>query len=768
MGIKNKNNITLEILENDVFLVSYPKSGRTWVRFLIGNYLSGNQLDFPNSYQKLIPDIDYNPQQCCQLKKPRFIQSHWSYTPEFKRVVYIVRDGRDVAVSYYFHALKFNQIQKNASFENFLEIFNTVGLGNLPTWSNHVDSWLNQVQTEQKLLLIKYEDLTRNTIAELIKILEFAELNVDNVVAKTAVEMSQFDKLQDYEKKQEQISFKDITDSDLNFKFFRRGKIGDYKNYFDQRLMENFIKYHGSTLKRLDYLNNYDSKLNSTKYYKIVNELGAVSSEMTDANNQEINVDELIQKIRNEVARHQNISPSLEAKPVTASSGTNTTTMSYIETLLNEADLYSQVPTEFPEKFTHFPFNFSKNLQKFLLKVYGFLFKKQRVVNSSLSQALRESLALNQRLINQINSLQEQLNGIGNRVTVTEGRISEFNYHLNATNAGLADIGNRVTVTEGRLVEMKHYLGATNEGLTEISDRLTSTEAQIENMNKQLEDIDQCLTIMDESHVRNDSYLKNDLSQQKRLITMFLEEARQRLPEPFNSQQLQNFSNEDQHSLDALYVAFEERFRGSRDVILNRLKIYLPLIDEAKIGTPESPILDVGCGRGEWLELLQESGYNASGIDISKVMLEQCQARGLEVREGDVISYLQSLPDASLGAVTGFHIIEHIPIASLIKLFDEVIRVLKSSGIIIFETPNPRNVLVGSGDFYRDPTHLNPIHPDTISYIATLKGFINSESYFFEEKESGVELLPSSKMRFDKFDNYVTVSRDFVLIAHKP
>jgi hypothetical protein len=200
MDIKNKNNIPIEILEDDVFLVSYPKSGRTWVRFLIGNYLSGNQLDFPNSYQNWIPDIDCNPQQCCQLERPRFIQSHWSYTLEFKRVVYIVRDGRDVAASYYFHALKFNQIQKDTSFEKFLEIFNTVGLDNLPTWSNHVDSWLNQTQMERKILLIKYEDLTRNTLAELIKILKFAELNVDNEAARTAVEMSQFDKLQDYEK----------------------------------------------------------------------------------------------------------------------------------------------------------------------------------------------------------------------------------------------------------------------------------------------------------------------------------------------------------------------------------------------------------------------------------------------------------------------------------------------------------------------------------------------------------------------------------------
>lgn len=521
---------------------------------------------------------------------------------------------------------------------------------------------------------------------------------------------------------------------------------------------------------------------------------------MIETNNPEINVEQLIQKIRGQVEKRHQLSPSVETKPINVSSGTSATSFSYIETLLNEADSYSQVPTEFPGKFNRFPFSLSKGLQKFLLKLYGFIFKKQRVVNSSLSQALRESLVLNRRLIDQINTLQEQLNGLalqeqlndlGNRVTVTEGRLSEVNYHIGVTNEGLAETSNRVTVNEGQLAEMNYHLNvtnkglleigdhlmstegrlsATNKGLAEIGDRLTSTKEGLEDTDKQIEYIGYRLTVRDENYLKNDSYLKNDLSQQKRLLTMFLEEARQRLPEPFSPQQLQNFvnENENEHSLDALYVAFEEQFRGSREVIINRLKVYLPLIEEAKIGKPESPILDVGCGRGEWLELLREFGYTASGIDISKVMLEQCRARGLEVTEGDAISYLQTLPDASLGAVTGFHIIEHIPLVSLIKLFDEAVRVLKSGGLIIFETPNPRNVLVGSGDFYRDPTHLNPIHPDTISYIASLKGFINSESYFFEEEENGVELLPSSKVKFETFDSYVTISRDFVLIAYKP
>ncbi|MFM9160662.1 MAG: SAM-dependent methyltransferase, partial [Dolichospermum sp.] len=115
------------------------------------------------------------------------------------------------------------------------------------------------------------------------------------------------------------------------------------------------------------------------------------------------------------------------------------------------------------------------------------------------------------------------------------------------------------------------------------------------------QEINESLNILDhknqeinERHYRNDSYLKNDLMQQKRLISLFLEEARQRLPEPFNQEQLQTFVSEDEHLLDAFYLTFEDHFRGTREEIFNRLKVYLPLIEKANVGTPDAPILDVG------------------------------------------------------------------------------------------------------------------------------------------------------------------------------
>jgi hypothetical protein len=245
--------IPIEIFPDDVFLVSYPKSGRTWLRFLIGNYLSGNKSDFTNSHL-IVPDIDYNPQQCSQIERPRFIQSHWPFTPAFSRVVYIVRDGRDVAVSYYFHMMKFRIIDKETQFEDFLVNFNKGCLDNFKSWSNHVNLWLDNTPANC-LLVVKYEDMKANTVGELIRILEFAEISVDSDAVIAAVEASKFEKMKVLENDQEKL-LDVLANTDLSMKFVRNGKVAEHINYFTDELMAEFIEIHGSALERLGYLPN--------------------------------------------------------------------------------------------------------------------------------------------------------------------------------------------------------------------------------------------------------------------------------------------------------------------------------------------------------------------------------------------------------------------------------------------------------------------------------------------------------------------------------
>jgi len=184
---------------------------------------------------------------------------------------------------------------------------------------------------------------------------------------------------------------------------------------------------------------------------------------------------------------------------------------------------------------------------------------------------------------------------------------------------------------------------------------------------------------------------------------------------------------EEDHFLDAMYVDFEERFRGSREDVKQRLQVYLPYAKVALRSTGASPMLDVGCGRGEWLELLEEQKAVIKGVDLNRIMIAQCKALDFDVLETDVIDYLSSVKDNSLSVVSGFHIIEHLPFETLIALLDESLRVLKPGGIIIFETPNPENLIVGAHLFYIDPTHRNPIVPATLQFLAQQRGFTRVE-----------------------------------------
>jgi 2-polyprenyl-3-methyl-5-hydroxy-6-metoxy-1,4-benzoquinol methylase len=177
--------------------------------------------------------------------------------------------------------------------------------------------------------------------------------------------------------------------------------------------------------------------------------------------------------------------------------------------------------------------------------------------------------------------------------------------------------------------------------------------------------------------------------------------------------------------LDAFYLAFENECRGDEAEIREQLSVYLPRLNGAGVVTTQTPLLDIGSGRGEWLSLLRDNAVPASGVDISKVLVDHCLAQQLEVTLQDGIEYLRQRDADSLGAITSFHVIEHLPFDQLFTLVEECQRVLCPGGVLIFETPNPENVLVGSHTFYHDPTHRNPITPTMIEFLLRHLGFID-------------------------------------------
>ena len=260
---------------------------------------------------------------------------------------------------------------------------------------------------------------------------------------------------------------------------------------------------------------------------------------------------------------------------------------------------------------------------------------------------------------------------------------------------------------------------------------------------------------------------KRTLLDQQRRLGLLLEEARKRLPAPLNSEQLNAMLNEDEHRLDAMYATFEDQFRGTREDIKQRQRIYLPLIQQCQAGTDHAPVLDVGCGRGEWLELLRDQRLVGRGVDLNRVFVQQCLEDHLHVIEQDAIAYLRSLPHHALGAITGFHIIEHLPIRTLIALFDEALRVLQPGGVAIFETPNPGNLLVGSCNFYLDPTHRNPLPAPLSRYLIEARGFVRAEIIELHPFDAGNHFSDGPPATMNRLNQHFFGPQDYAVVAYK-
>jgi O-antigen chain-terminating methyltransferase len=201
-----------------------------------------------------------------------------------------------------------------------------------------------------------------------------------------------------------------------------------------------------------------------------------------------------------------------------------------------------------------------------------------------------------------------------------------------------------------------------------------------------------------------------------------------------DSAQAQRVSETVRH-FDALYADLEDHFRGSREAVKEACAFYLPYIEA--LPDPALPVADLGCGRGEWLELLRERGANAIGVDNNRVMVESCREQSLPVVESAVLAYLRDQRDNSLRAVTAFHVIEHLPFEDLIALLDEIMRTLQPGGIAIFETPNPDNLFVASNYFYHDPTHRNPLPSRLAKFLVEARGFARVEIINLHECEAG-------------------------------
>jgi O-antigen chain-terminating methyltransferase len=218
----------------------------------------------------------------------------------------------------------------------------------------------------------------------------------------------------------------------------------------------------------------------------------------------------------------------------------------------------------------------------------------------------------------------------------------------------------------------------------------------------------------------------------------------------------------DANELEAVEASLSEYLRGDSEAVKKDLEFYSSLLKEAGI-TRE--ILDLGSGRGAWLEVLKDSGFQARGIESNPKLVEIGSQRGLEIRQGDVIEHLQEQADASLQAVTAFHLIEHFEFQKQFQLLVEIRRVLKPGGLVMLETPNPKNLVVGACNFYADPTHRQPLFPESLHFLLDRLGFVRTRIDYLHPSEGSPfnNSAPGSK----ELDTWLFGPRDFAAIGWK-
>jgi SAM-dependent methyltransferase len=228
-------------------------------------------------------------------------------------------------------------------------------------------------------------------------------------------------------------------------------------------------------------------------------------------------------------------------------------------------------------------------------------------------------------------------------------------------------------------------------------------------------------------------------------------------------------------ALDAhQYVGFEDQFRGSPEQIRERLEDYLPLFAGA------SDVLDIGCGRGEFLMLLRERGITARGVDINPAMVQTARERDLDASPGDALAYLVALPDESLGGLFSAQVIEHLDPGYLLRLLEAAFSKLRSGAPIVLETINPACWYAFFSSYIRDITHSQPVHADTLRYLLVASGFQRVEiryraPYPEQHKLQPVSATPATaewaatlNENADKLNRLLFTYLDYAAVGYRP
>ncbi len=252
----------------DVFLVSYPKSGNTWLRFMIGNLaFPETEVTFAN-VESLVPSIYVNhDRRLSQLPRPRILKSHEGFVPWYGRVIYAVRDPRDICVSYYHYLIKYRELPERYPMERFVPRFIRGEIDwQYGPWGDHVMSWLAMRKDNSNFIMLRYEDLLDNPRAELARVASFLRIPATRQRLDKAIRLSSASRMRELERLQSHL-WVSTRKSRQDMPFVRSARAGDWRDALEPSSVFQIEASWGETMQRLGYdLTAYDTE--SPKTFK--------------------------------------------------------------------------------------------------------------------------------------------------------------------------------------------------------------------------------------------------------------------------------------------------------------------------------------------------------------------------------------------------------------------------------------------------------------------------------------------------------------------
>ncbi|HEY5120240.1 MAG TPA: methyltransferase domain-containing protein, partial [Acidimicrobiales bacterium] len=317
------------------------------------------------------------------------------------------------------------------------------------------------------------------------------------------------------------------------------------------------------------------------------------------------------------------------------------------------------------------------------------------VVEQQLSSTGHTTVSIRQ-LGSQIDFVEDGLHNVENALHILEG---QYTFVVEQRESHLADVQTHLTKRTQQLenqIDLSHrqLLARFYDGFGALQRDVTEIARQFAELSVLIGEFESRAST--EIQAELETFAREVDSERRRIagvlarmaeVDHFLTEVKRSYPELAKPEQLVKLST----GFDAVSRAHAMRFRGSFEEVKERVSVYVP---ELKSIAELGPVLDVGCGGGELLSVLKENDIDAYGIEILDSAVEECVAAGLDARVDDALHHLASVPKGSLGAVTAIHVVEHLGINTLIEMIDLALRALKPGGMIIFETPNPGNVMV--------------------------------------------------------------------------